>query len=258
MVRKAKEIVDSGRIGEVFRVQLICSNWFRGQVYYDAGSWRGTWSGEGGGILTNQAPHHLDMFQWIGGVPKRILAVLSTRAHRIEVEDTANVILEYDRGKVGYIYATTAEEPGQEQLLICGEKGTLILEDRTIRLGKLRTSIRHHIDTAKAPFEPPQKVTWSEVKYRKARACHGEVARRFARHIRNGTPMVCTGAQGIWQVELTNAAYLSGFTGRPVELPVNADQMEKLLTKLQRQHPRSRGGKMRQEADRELRKLLRK
>ena len=138
---KLKQLVDSGRIGEVFRVQLSCSSWFRTQAYYDSGAWRGTWDGEGGGVLINQAPHHLDLYQWLGGMPKKVLGMLHTRAHDIEVEDTANFLMDYGHGKVGYLYATTAEEPGMEQFLIAGDKGTLVCEKGKILLGKLKMPI---------------------------------------------------------------------------------------------------------------------
>jgi len=112
IMRKMKKMVDSGVLGEVFRVEMVCSSWFRSQAYYDSGAWRGTWDGEGGGVLINQAPHHLDLFQWIGGMPKKVVGMVHTRAHKIEVEDTANFLCDYGGGKVGYLYASTAEEPG--------------------------------------------------------------------------------------------------------------------------------------------------
>ena len=115
LTRLAKQIVDSGAIGEVYRIEMVCSNWFRSQAYYDSGAWRGTWDGEGGGVLINQAPHHLDLFQWIGGLPKSVFGLCHTRCHKIEVEDTANFLCDYGDGKVGYVYASTADEPGGEQ-----------------------------------------------------------------------------------------------------------------------------------------------
>ena len=260
---KMKQLVEAGAIGKVFRVQMICSNWFRTQAYYDSGSWRGTWDGEGGGVLINQAPHSLDLFQWIGGMPRRVKALVHTRAHRIEVEDTANVLCEYDKGKVGYIYATTAEEPGMEQLMLCGSLGTMIAEGNALRLGKLRASVDEHIMGAKKQNVlpsgnfTPQGVVWREVKVPKRPGGHIEVTRAFARHVLRGTPLVATGEEALNELELSNAAYLSGYGDRTVELPVDADAMERLLARLERQRSTGRGGGLRAKAGRELRALLR-
>ena len=75
MYRKAREIVKSGEYGEIRRVNWIITDWFRTQSYYNSGGWRATWSGEGGGVLLNQCPHNLDLWQWICGMPDKIKAV---------------------------------------------------------------------------------------------------------------------------------------------------------------------------------------
>ena len=72
LYRKARALVQSGALGEPKRCVWIITNWYRTQAYYDSGSWRATWAGEGGGVLLNQCPHHLDLWQWIFGMPKRI------------------------------------------------------------------------------------------------------------------------------------------------------------------------------------------
>jgi len=251
---RMKKLVDSGRIGEVFRLQFIGSNWFRTQAYYDSGAWRGTWDGEGGGVLLNQAPHNLDLFQWIGGMPRRVLGVLSTRAHRIEVEDTANFILEYDKGKVGYIYTTTAEEPGCEQFMVCGDRGTLICEKGRLKLGMLKTPIRRHIMESKNPMAggAEQKIRWANVKIPKRREGHIEVVRAFAGAILRRRALYCTGAEGINQIELTNAMYLAGYKNKIVELPVDAAEIDRLIGKLERARSTGKGMGFRRKSRRGL------
>ena len=260
IMRKVKQIVDSGRIGEVFRLQMICSNWFRTQAYYDSGAWRGTWDGEGGGVLLNQAPHHLDLFQWIGGMPKRIKGSLSTRAHKIEVEDTANFILEYEGGKIGYIYATTAEEPGYEQLMICGDKGTLICEKEKICVSKLKTPVSTHImkSTDATAGGAERKVAWSRVKVPKRPEGHIEIVRAFAAHILRGSDMLCTGAEGINQLELTNGMYIAGHKDKTVELPVDAGEIDRLIAKLEAERSTGKGMGFRKKSRAELRGLMKK
>ena len=256
---KMKQMVDAGKLGEVFRVSMICSNWYRTQAYYDSGAWRGTWDGEGGGILLNQAPHSLDLFQWIGGLPTRVTAVLKTRAHRIEVENSANIICEYGDGKVGYIYATTAELPGMEQLMICGDKGTLVAEDGKLRFGRLSMSVSEHLRRCKtrgADDIAPPKCEWQDAPFNeKLDGRHVNVIRAFARHLLAGGPMVASGAEAINELEISNAAYLAGFTGKPVSLPVDAAAMERLVVKLEADRSTGRGGGLRKLAERELKKL---
>ncbi|MBP3577131.1 MAG: Gfo/Idh/MocA family oxidoreductase, partial [Lachnospiraceae bacterium] len=72
--RKMRELVQSGKYGNIRRTNWIITDWYRPQVYYDSGSWRATWAGEGGGVLLNQSPHQLDMWQWICGMPKKVYA----------------------------------------------------------------------------------------------------------------------------------------------------------------------------------------
>jgi predicted dehydrogenase len=261
IMRKMKQLVDGGAIGEVFRVQLICSSWFRTQAYYDSGAWRGTWDGEGGGVLINQAPHHLDLYQWIGGMPRRVMGLVGTRAHRIEVEDTANFLLEYGGGKIGYLYATTAEEPGMEQFMLSGDKGTLVCERGRLRLGKLRMAVSEHITGSRNAMAggAEQKITWKDVPLPKdPGGRHLMIIKAFARHVVTGSEMYCTGAEGINELELSNAMYLAGFKRKVVELPVDADEVERLINRLERERSTGRGGGLRKAANRQLRKLLAK
>ncbi len=256
-----KKLIDRGAIGEVFRAQLICSNWFRTQAYYDSGAWRGTWDGEGGGVLINQAPHHLDLFQWIGGMPKRILGMVHTRAHRIEVEDTANFLCEYGGGKVGYLYATTAEEPGMEQFTVSGDKGTIVCKGGKLLLGKLKQPVTRHIMGSKKSFAggAEQKCTWTEVRLPKAPGGrHLMIIKAFAAHVLRGGEMYCTGREGLNELELSNAMYIAGFKHKTVELPVDAAEADRLVRKLEKERSTGRGGGLRAAADREMKKLMKK
>ncbi|RYG55291.1 Gfo/Idh/MocA family oxidoreductase, partial [bacterium] len=78
---KMKAMIDGGELGAVHRVSMMAP-WYRPQAYYGSGAWRGTWKGEGGGILMNQAPHSLDQFVWLaGGSPQSVQAIAGTRLH---------------------------------------------------------------------------------------------------------------------------------------------------------------------------------
>ena len=254
-MKKLKQMVAAGAVGEIFRCQMICSSWYRTQAYYDSGAWRGTWDGEGGGILLNQAPHSLDLFQWICGMPGRVIATVGTRTHKIEVENTANAILEYGGGRTGYIYASTAEAPGMEQLLVAGDRGTLIAEGGKLRHARVSVSLKKHLMIAKAGFGQP-KCTWRQVPLPASDSRHIAITRAFVGHILRGTPMAATGKEGINELELSNAIYLSGYMHTPVELPVRAADMERLLTRLARSRGTGKGGNLRKAANRQLKKLL--
>jgi predicted dehydrogenase len=255
IMRKAKQLVENGTLGELFRVSMVCSSWFRSQAYYDSGDWRGTWDGEGGGVLINQAPHHLDLFKWIGGMPNRISAVIDTRQHKIEVEDTANIICQYGDGKIGYIYATTAEVPGMEQFILSGDKGTLVWDGGKLRLAKLKTPLSKYIYTTKSGFKS-QDVTWSDLDIKENGGKHIMIIRAFADWVMGGKFPYATGDEALGELEISNAAYISGYKNKAVDLPVDANEMEKLLDTLERQRSTGKGQGIRKAATKALKQHL--
>ena len=124
LFRRCQEIVQGGALGEMKRTVWIITNWYRTQHYYDSGSWRATWGGEGGGVLLNQAPHTLDLWQWICGMPESVTAYCETaRYHRIEVEDEVTLLTRYRNGATGAFITSTGEYPGTNRLEISGTKG---------------------------------------------------------------------------------------------------------------------------------------
>ncbi len=137
----AKKLIESGKLGEIKRTLLV-NPWYRSQAYYDSGSWRATWKGEGGGVLINQAPHMIDIFTWLAGLPKRFEAKARTKLHNIEVEDEACALLEYENGAWGYYYTTTNEVPCVPYLEIAGDKGKIIWNGTNLRFFETKTSIK--------------------------------------------------------------------------------------------------------------------
>ncbi len=260
VMAKAKQVIDSGQLGELYRVTMTCTNWYRTQAYYDSGSWRGTWDGEGGGILLNQAQHHLDLFIWLGGMPKSVTAFLDTRLHKIEVENTANVICDYGRGKTGYIYTTTAQWPGGEKFEFYGDKGAMIIEDGELKVGKLARPISKHLFEYKenrADEIIPPACKWRDIKVpADPRFQHMNVFRNFAAHLKRGKKLTTTGDQALNELMLSNAMYLSGFGGKTVTLPIDPDAIERLLARLDRQLATGRGKGQREKAKKALKKLL--
>jgi len=257
---KMKQMIDAGRLGRVYRISQVCTKWYRTQAYYDSGAWRGTWDGEGGGILINQACHALDIFQWLGGMPQRVMCSLQTRIHQIEVENTAEAIFSYADGAMGHFYVSTAQEPIVERIEIFGDKGTLVAEPGRLRFAKLHTPIARHVATCPVAEADIAKIdaTWSDVKLpARHGGRHVDVIAAFAKHVLKGTPMVASGADALNELELSNAMYVSGFRNKPVDLPVDAREIERLLARLEKDRSSGKGHGQRSKADKALKKLLR-
>ena len=154
--QKAREIIRSGRLGELRRSVWIITNWFRTQHYYDSGSWRATWGGEGGGVLLNQAPHNLDLWQWICGMPRSVAAYCDVaKYHRIEVEDEAGIFVRYENGATGVLLTSTGEAPGTNRLEICGDHGKIVLENGKLASWLTEESIRNISETSDVNFLRP-------------------------------------------------------------------------------------------------------
>ena len=227
----AKRLVEEGRLGEIYRTSLVMG-WYRSQAYYDSGGWRATWSGEGGGVLINQAPHFLDLYSWLAGLPMRLNGRTRTRLHDIEVEDEAFATLEYANGAHGYLYASTTEAPGHEMLEICGDRGKLLMHGSSLRLWEMKTPIRTHAVESTEMWGGPE-VEEVPLDVPSTGGSHSDITRNFCRSILYGEPLISPGAEGINAVELINGIILSGHTGQSVELPVDRKAYDNLLAELQ-------------------------
>lgn len=228
----ARQIVAEGRLGEIYRTSLIVG-WYRTQAYYDSGGWRATWAGEGGGVLINQAPHFLDIYAWLGGLPARLTGHTRTRLHDIEVEDEAFATLEYANGAHGYLYTSTTESPGFEQLELCGDRGKLLVQGSNLRLWEVKPPIRQHVREGDM-WEAPQ-ATEVPLEVPTGGGGHEDVTRNFARAILYNEPQVTPGEEGLLAVELINAIILSSKTGRTVDIPVDRAAYDELIAKLQKE-----------------------
>ena len=218
--RKMREIIQSGELGEIKRTSWIITNWYRPQFYYDSGAWRATWSGEGGGVLLNQCPHNLDLWQWICGMPKRIQAHLHYgKWHDIEVEDDVTAYAEYENGATGTFITTTGDTPGTNRFEVVCDGGTLICEDtKTLTLKKLEMTIDEYSKTTTSAFGKP-KAEIINVEVEGENAQHKGVLNAFAAAILRGEPLVADGREGINGLMISNAMHLSAWENRTVELP---------------------------------------
>jgi predicted dehydrogenase len=234
-VMAARKIVESGALGEIYRTSLTMA-WYRSQAYYDSGGWRATWSGEGGGVLINQAPHHLDLFTYLGGMPATIQGQTRTRLHKIEVEDEAFAFLEYPNGAHGYLYASTTEMPDFNMIQVCGDRGKLILDDKGLRAWGVKPGIKQFtVDNATMWASPELEEIPFELPPQMEPGGHGAITRNFARSILFDEPLISPGEQGLNAVELINGVILSGHTGERINLPVDRERYESLINHLKAQ-----------------------
>lgn len=240
---KAHEIVRSGQLGQLKRMVWIVTDWYRTQAYYDSGSWRATWSGEGGGVLLNQAPHNLDLWQWIFGMPKRVRAFCGIgKYHHIGVEDDVTIYGEYENGATAVFISSTGEAPGTNRLEISGDRGKIVVEQGKLTWWKLSSPEREFCFAASDGFASPGAVC--EVFTAPEPEGHVLVLEAFAQAVLHGTEMVANGTEGLNSLAISNAAYLSSWTDGWVDLPADESLFEKYLFALQEKEKRS--GRMRQ------------
>jgi len=230
--RKIKDLLDAGELGKLIRTTWIITDWYRTQAYYRSGGWRATWEGEGGGVLMNQCPHQLDMYQWFVGCPDRITGMFSLgKYHDIEVEDEVTAYFEYDNGMVGHFITSTGEAPGSNRLEIVGENGKLVWEGSSLTYYRNRVSLLEHLETAKGGFEKPECWT-CDIPIPESGGEHRLIIENFCDAINGDAGLIAPAVEGLHSIAINNAIMLSGFERRMVELPLNEDLFEQKLQEL--------------------------
>ncbi len=223
LYRKMRELVQSGELGEIKRVNWIITDWYRTQAYYNSGGWRATWEGEGGGVLLNQCPHQLDLWQWICGLPVKVRAYAHEgKWHDIEVEDDVTIYVEYANGATGTFITTTGDFPGTNRFEITLDGGKLVCENDKLMLYKLEEKVSDNLKNSPEGFGKI-KGEWIEVETDGRNKQHSEVTNKFAAAILRGEELTARGEEGIRGLSISNAAHLSSWLGKEVELPVDED-----------------------------------
>jgi len=226
---KAKQMVDSGELGALKRSVWIITDWYRPQSYFDAGTWRATWEGEGGGVLLNQDPHQLDLWQWICGMPTSISAFCYFgKYHDIEVEDDVTAFAEYENGATGVFITTTGEAPGTNRFEISGDMGKLVIENDKLTFYKLEMSERKFNKEFKGGFGQPE-FTVEEIETPGENPQHKGITRNFINAILFNEKLIAPGYEGINSLTLSNAMLLSSWTGNKATLPIDAKLYKELL-----------------------------
>lgn len=228
---KLRQLLTSGELGEIRRINWIITNWFRTEAYYSSGGWRATWSGEGGGVLLNQCPHNLDLLQWLFGMPEKVRAFCALgKYHNIEVEDDVTAYLEYANGATGVFITSTGESPGTNRLEVTTERGRVVIENDRFSWVRNEVGMSEFSHSTTERFANP--ATWDvTIPLHGHGGQHIEIMQNFVAAILDGQSLIAPATEGIHSVELANAMLLSAFTNETVSLPIDSAVYESLLKK---------------------------
>ena len=220
--QKLRDLVQTGELGDIKRTNWIVTNWYRPQSYYDSGGWRATWAGEGGGVLVNQDPHQLDLWQWICGMPQRVRAFCSFgKYHNIEVEDDVTAYVEYANGATGVFVTSTGDAPGTNRFEISADRGKVVVEDGKLTFWRLRVPERQFNAGCTRGFGEPECWKCEVPTGARTTTPHRDITVNWVNAILNGTPLLAPGIEGINGVQLANAMHLSAWTDNWVAIPVD-------------------------------------
>ena len=248
LYQKVKELVASGELGEIRRSQWMINSWWRPDSYYQQSEWRATWGGEGGGVLVNQAPHQLDLWQWICGVPVKVYSKNINGCHReIDVENEVTMTVTFANGAIGTFTTCTHDAMGTDRLEIDLDGGKIVVDDSktaTIyRYTKDGTHVTEDVLNATMDMRQVAMLTrgnsggglYDVETFENTDGWgfqHSTVMENFALHCLTGSPLLAPGSDGINGVNLANASQLSAWTGREVANPCDPEEYAAELNKL--------------------------
>ncbi|MEC8719220.1 MAG: Gfo/Idh/MocA family oxidoreductase [Verrucomicrobiota bacterium] len=229
---KLKKLIADGDLGDIVRINWIITDWFRTEAYYASGGWRATWKGEGGGVLLNQCLHQLDALQWLVGMPSKVRSFAQCgRFHDIEVEDNVTAYLEYPNGATGVFVSSTGEAPGSNRFEIAGTRGRVVLENDQIKFTRNESCMLEHSKNSPIGFSKPE--VWEvDIPFGNAELPHAILMRNFVEAIRNKTPLIAPGVEGIHSVELANVLLYSSLVDQTINLPMDGAAFEAKLQQL--------------------------
>ncbi len=230
VIVRARELIAGGRLGDLVRVSVV-DPLYRPEAYYGTAGWRGTWAGEGGGVLMNQAPHTLDLLCHLTGPPARVWGAARRRSQPMEAEDTATALLEYPNGAVGTLAVSTVEA-GTQRIELVGDRGRIEILGETIRFEQFEPPLSEHLATSQEMFGAPEIVEVEAAAELATGGDHFDVHRDFASAIRNGHEPRVPAREALWSLELANAIVLSSHLDRSVPLPVDRAAYAELLAGL--------------------------
>ena len=223
--QKVKALLDSGTLGTLKRALWQATNWYRTDAYHTSSPWRGTYQGEGGGILLNQASHQLDLYLWLCGVPTTAFGFCNKGVGRnIQVENDVTAYFTYPNGATGQFITSSHEYPGTNRLELSGDKAQLILDgEHTLTLRTLETPESVYTKTATAGFG---NIPYQEEVFTFAPAAPDDnwrlLLQNFVDACAGTTAPLCSVQEAAQSIALINALYLSDWQGKPQPVPPDA------------------------------------
>lgn len=212
--QKLRSLIQSGQLGTIKRAAWIITDWYRSQFYHDSCTWRSTWKTEGGGALINQNPHQLDLWQWLFGMPSKIMSHVSFgKYYNIEVEDDVTAFMQYDNGMTGVYITSTGETPGTNRLEISCDMGMLVVENNKINFKRNIMSEREFNKINKEVFGILESWDCQIPAAPQTEEQHALILKDFALAILNGKQLLAPGIEGINGLTISNAIHYSAWTG---------------------------------------------
>lgn len=219
--QRIKQLLQDGAIGDLVRVTWQITNLYRTAAYYRTSPWRGTWAGEGGGLLMTQASHQIDLLLWLCGLPESVRAFCRTVEREIEVENEAVLFLQYPGNAWGQFIASAHETPGSNRLEICGTRGRIVIEnDSLVRVCILAQDERDFACSAESPFAQPTLSCAKHIHHdQDNRVQQAAAIQNFIDTINGRATIACSLADAANSLGIIQAAYLSDWTGQQVSVP---------------------------------------
>ena len=230
-VMRIKEAIDAGKIGQPVLITVSVLSW-RSEAYYRSDPWRGTWSGEGGGVLVNQCPHHLDLLLWLGGAVEELYGYCDNFNHPyIEVEDTATAMMRFKSGAIGSLVLSNSQRPGLfGKVHVHGSNGASVGAE--VESGSpFISGVTQHVDPPfndiwTVPGEENLLAEWTRrdraISWNVMTYYHERQLEEFLDAVANDHEPLVNGEAGRAVVELFTAIYASEREGKPIRFPVEA------------------------------------
>ncbi|MCL2629985.1 MAG: Gfo/Idh/MocA family oxidoreductase [Firmicutes bacterium] len=224
------------RLGDIKRISLTITNWYRADAYYRHDSWRGTWTGEGGGILINQCVHQLDILTWIFGEAVAVEAHIATVNRNITAENDAVAIIEFKNGVFCSFVASGHELKGVNRLEIAGSKGNVCASEFSMK--RTLFARAEDIHNKRTNFGYGAVIATKTKKFRYGLGlikylAFGQqlnIIQNFAKHLTSGEKLIAPAKEGLSALNIINGIYASSWTGKKITFPMDNEQYEKLLS----------------------------
>ncbi|WP_091480782.1 Gfo/Idh/MocA family protein [Gracilibacillus orientalis] len=238
--QKLKDLLADNAIGKIRNWQWTAAKTWRPQAYYEQNDWRATWNGEGGGILINQASHHIDLIAWLFGMPQKVYAHLKYGSQRnITVDDDVTAVLSYANGMSGVFTTRTHDFFGTDRLEILGDKGKIIIENgdsmnmKVFEQEEQLWSKDLDISAFKAIEENAPRYQEKVFEFHdRGQNPYVNIMKNFSESITENAPLYATREDGERNVELINAIYLSDWLQREVDIPFDQSLYLEKLNKI--------------------------